>query len=275
MNHPLGLGRRTLAGFVAITLMPAAARAAAPACGGSGSGLGILRILADDHARAGGASIDLLPSLGSAGGLAALRAGRLDLAIATQPPPATMLAAGYRMRPLARTPVVVATHAEAGVPALAAEAAGRLLAGSDRAWPGGAAVRPILRERTEREWVALREGLPRIAQVLGATGPGAGLVALSAQENLSAIAGIAGAIGVTTLGQVATDAAAVAVPSIDGVAPSPDALAAGAWRPALSLHLVWRDPAPAPIAAFLAHLDGPSAAGLLARHAYIPVEPTA
>lgn len=252
--------------------MPALARAATPSGGGTGSGLGVLSLLADDHARAGGARFDVLPSLGSAGGLAALSAGRLDLAVTTHPPPAGMLAAGYRTRPLARTPVAIAVHPSVSVAALTVDAAGRLLAGTDRAWPGGTAVRLILRERTEREWVALREGLPRIAPLLGAARAVGGLLALSAQENLSVIAAIAGAIGVTTLGQVATDNAAVVIPSLDGVTPSPDALAAGAWRPVLSLHLTWRDPAPAPIAAFLSHLDGPSATGLLLRNAYLPLE---
>jgi phosphate transport system substrate-binding protein len=270
--HCRGLRRRNLAGLAAAALLPAAAKASAPVCGGTGSGLGLLRMLADDHARAGGASIDLLPSLGSAGALAALRAGRLDLAVTTQPPPAAMLAAGFRTHPLARTPVVIATHPGAGAPALAAEAAGRLLAGAERIWPSGEAVRPIRRERNEREWAALRDGLPRVANLLGAAGPATGLVALSAQENLFAIATITGAIGVTTLGQVATDGLAVVIPSIDGVAPGPEALAAGTWRAGLALHLVWRDPAPAPIAAFLAHLDGPATAGLLSRYTYVPLE---
>ncbi len=266
------LDRRTLTRLGAAALIPSAARAAAPTCGGTGSGLGILRLLADDHAHAGGASVDMVPSLGSPGGLAALRAGRLDLAIAAGPPPAVMLAAGYRSRPLARTPVVIATHPAAGVSTLTSEAAGRLLSGADRAWPGGGAVRPIRRERVESEWAVLRGALPRIAPLLGGAGPAGSLVVLSAQENLAAIAMITGAVGVTTVGQVGTEAAAVQVPAIDGLAPSAPALAAGAWRPALSLHLVWRDPAPAPLAAFLAHLDGPSAAALLARYAYISLE---
>lgn len=228
--------RTTLAGLTA-AFVPSQARSAAPIIGGSGSGLGLLRLLAVQHAREGGSDATVLPSLGSRGGLHARAAGRLDLAVVTSTVWPDLRALGFVSRKLAATAVAVVAHPAVPVRAVTAPEAGRMLAGHVATWPDRAPLRPILRERGESEWVALR-----------------------------------GAIGVSTLGQIAAEEASVAILAVDGVRPEIGALSGGSWRAAIELRLARRAPAEGGVADFLAHLDAPQAAALLTSNGYLPRE---
>lgn len=259
--------RIALAGLTA-ALLPAHARAGSLTIGGTGSGLGILRLLAEQHARPGGGAPTILPSLGSRGGLLALAAGRIDLAIVTHPVGQDLRALGFVSRRLATTAVALVAHPGVALRAIAGAEAGRMLGGRIAAWPDRTPLRPILRERNESEWVALRNAMPGIAADLEAPRRPGSYIALNAQDNLTAIQALDGAIGVATLGQIAAEDATVAILSVDGVRPAPETAAAGAWRATIDLHLAWRAPAEGPVADFLATLEAPHVAGLLARNAY-------
>lgn len=263
--------RLALAGLTA-AIGSRPARATLPTIGGTGSGLGILRLLAEQHARQGGGVATVLPSLGSRGGLLALEAGRLDLAVVTAPVPPEMRARGFVSRKLATTPVALVAHPGVASQAVTSAEAGRMLGGRVVAWPDGTPLRPILRERSETEWVALRAALPGGAEHLDAARRPGSYVALNAQDNLAAVRTLEGAIGVATLGQIVAEEATVSILEVDGVRPTIETLAAGAWRAAIDLHLAWRSPAEGFVAAFLARLDASHAAALLIRNAYLPRE---
>ncbi len=264
--------RRTALAGLAAALLPARAQAGLPTIGGSGSGLRILRLLAKQQASHGGSGANILPSLGSRGGLLALAAGRLDLAILTGPVAGDLRALGFVSRKLATTAVALVAHPGVSSLAVTAAEAGRMLAGRAATWPDRTPLRPVLRERSESEWLALRQALPGMAADLDAPRRPGAYVTLNAQDNLAAIQTLEGAIGVATLGQIAAEEATVAILAVDGVRPAPEALARGTWRAAIELHLAWRAPAEGPLADLLAHLDSPEAAALLARNAYLPRE---
>ena len=88
--------------------------------GGTGSGVGGMRLVAEALARQPGApAVEVLPAFGSAGGIAALIEGRLDIAVTNRLPNAAESArAGFKVQEYARTPFVMAVHRNLGLQAL-------------------------------------------------------------------------------------------------------------------------------------------------------------
>src|SRR5207247_1792448 len=81
-RHALWLGCLTLLVLLYGLLMPSAAGAEKLTLGGTGSGLGTMQLLAEGFRQADPQfSLVVVPNLGSGGGLKALAAGALDLAV--------------------------------------------------------------------------------------------------------------------------------------------------------------------------------------------------
>lgn len=258
-----GFPRRAL--FAAAGLgWTSTARAAEPVLiGGTGTATGLLRHLAGAQAARAGGAFRIVPSLGSAGGLRALAAGRLDIALTLREPGPENAAQRHRI--LGRTPMVVATHRATPTTNLTAAQAGRLLAAEDRAWPDGAPARLVLRPQAEREWWALRDGPPELTRA--AEGPArrmGALVANTAQDNAQALGTIEGSVGLISLGQILSEDLDLRVVGLDGVAPSLARLRDGTWPYGVVIHIVVQA-APRPeVEAFLGFLASGEAAAICA-----------
>ncbi|BDG73900.1 substrate-binding domain-containing protein [Roseomonas fluvialis] len=237
--------------------------------GGTGTATGLMRHLAAAHAARTGDALRIVPSLGSTGGLRALAAGRLDIAVTLREPGPEH--AALRARMFGRTPIVLATHRATPPVMLTAAQAGRLLAGEDRAWPDGAPVRLVLRPPAEREWWVLRDGPPELARAAdgGARRSGA-LVANTAQDNAHALGAIEGSLGMISLGQIFSEGLDLRVVGLDGLVPSLGSLRAGTWPYGVVVHIV-AQAAPRPDArAFLGFLASRDAAAIAEGFGYDP-----
>lgn len=229
--------------------------------GGTGSATGLLRHLAGAQAARTGGAFRIVPSLGSAGGLRALAAGRLDIALTLRDSGPEN--AALRPRVLGRTPVVLATHRATPSANLTVAQAGRLLAAEDRTWPDGAPARVVQRPPAEREWWALREGPPELARALDGSARRIGaLVANTAQDNAQALGAIEGSFGLIQLGQILAEGLDLRVVSLDGVAPSLAGLRDGTWPYGVVIYLIVHA-APRPeVEAFLRFLGSAEAAAI-------------
>ena len=126
--------------------------------GGTGFGLGVMKKLAQafDNAHPGD-TIQVLPSLGSSGGIKALTQGVLDLAISGRPLKETETGRGIDAHVLSKTPFIFIVYQ--GVPknGIFLRELAQILRGDSRTWPDGSRIRPVLRPESDSITRVLRQ----------------------------------------------------------------------------------------------------------------------
>lgn len=241
---PRLLTRRHL--LAAAALLPGLSQGQAPASrpggelliGGTGAGLGPLQLVIDDL---GLRQLRLVPSLGTGGGLKAVAAGAIDLALSARRLTDDERARGLVEQELFRTPVVWAVHD--GVPLRNAtlDDLAALYAARTTHWTNGTPVRLVLRPESDSDTALVKSASPAIAEAASAAQARPGVhVATTDFDTVEALERIQGALGATTLGLVRAQRRRVHVLSLGGIAPSLDMLAANRWPMAKRVHLVSR-----------------------------------
>ncbi|MBR0645979.1 substrate-binding domain-containing protein [Plastoroseomonas hellenica] len=241
--------------------------------GGTGSALGALRLLAAAFSAAGAdAEINVLPSLGTSGGLRALQAGVIDLAVAARPLTESERAAGLRDREYARTPLVFATGPALGLHDLSSADIARIYAGEMTEWPDRTPVRLIRRPPTEADWEALRKLSPAMVHAVDLTIRRPGLVtAASDQDNADAIESVRGSFGLLTLGQMLSERRQLTPFALNGVRPEQALAALERWPLVRRLHVVTSARTPSDARAFAAFVIGPAGGAVLTGCGHVPI----
>lgn len=272
--------RRLLLAQVAALAAPAVRAAPGPASpsgptlrvAGTGAALAMLRLLAAAfHERGGEASLDILPSLGSSGGLRALQGRVIQIAVSSRPLTAAEAAAGLRPTAFARTAMTFATREGSRIEGVSRAAAAGFLSGEQPNWPDGEPVRLIRRPPSEADWIALARLGPEMERAVQVAlrRPGL-LVAGSDGENAELIEGVPGSFGLISQGQARAEGRRVRLLALDGEMPSLARVEAGSWPIVRSLELVTPDD-PGPVAAaFLLFTQGEEAAALMREHDFLP-----
>lgn len=138
------------------------------AVGGTNFGLAAVGFLADAYeVLHPGVRINIVPGLGSSGGIEALRLDRLDLTIATRRLKADELAAGLEARVVYNDAMVLVAHRHVGVDGVTEAQLAALYAGTIRDWSqlGGdhAQVAVFSRERGDQQLEAFVAAFPLLA----------------------------------------------------------------------------------------------------------------
>ena len=106
--------------------------------GGTGMALVAMRQIGDAFTAAQPqTAVKILPSLGTGGGLAAVAAGAIDVAVAARGLNEAERAKGLQCFPYAKTPLAFVTHQDVGVRGVTVPEVVAILAGRRRAWPKG------------------------------------------------------------------------------------------------------------------------------------------
>jgi phosphate transport system substrate-binding protein len=259
-----------LAGIAA--LLPAPARAAETVrVGGTGFVIALMRLLGDRVAQARpDIETDVLSSLGSWGGLAALLEGAVELAVTAQPLSAAERAKGLREAACATTPLTFATsRSESSNVALRDLPA--LFADPNPRWPDGTPLKVVLRSRTGAEVPYLSTQLPGMGDALAAAFKRPGIaIGATDQENADLAQRIVGSVAIITLLQIRTEQLALQPLSLDGVAPTTEAITAATWPLPIRFCLVVPT-APMPGARHLVtYFTSPDGQALLVRSGALP-----
>ena len=260
--------------LAAIALLLLACNAAADTLriGGTGSALGTMRLLAEEFRKTHPqVEIEVLPSLGSPGGIRAVLAGAIEVGVAARALKPEEEAAGARQVPAGLTPFVFAVGASSKVAALSSAELVEIYAGRRLHWSDGSPVRLVLRTPSGAEIDLLYAISPQMkeAHMLAEKRPGL-LTTATDQENADALEEIPGALGVITLAQVLSEKRALRVLQIDGVAPSPVTLRQGSYRPFVPLYLVTGPQATPAARQFVAFVRSAAGAAVLTRTGYLP-----
>jgi phosphate transport system substrate-binding protein len=254
-----------------IGILLSAALLAAPAAaddglriGGTGMALGVMARAAGQLSRAApDFSARILPSFGTSGGVKALLAGSIDIALAARGANESETARGVSDALCLKTAFIFATPHHAAFDLRLSQLPGLYAAASPR-WPDGSPVRIILRPRSGSEVPYLIARIPAMAAAFDAAFARTERpVALTDQENAALAAQMPGAFAMMTLVQLRAENLPLAALPLDGVEASVASLADGSYPLPLRFCLLTAGPARPVAARFLAHLRTPQAAALL------------
>jgi len=242
--------------------------------GGAGAGLGTLRILGGEFEKAHpGAKVEIVPNLGSSGGIKALLAGAVDLAICARPLLPAEIQAGARPHPYGRTPFVFIANRDVAETDITTAGLARILEGKLSAWADGRRIRMVLRPVTDVDTAILLALSPEVGPAMKAAHDRPGMfIATTDQESLASVGRIPGALGTASLAQLATEPHGVKVLSHNGVAPGLQALAEGRYPLEKRMALVSGPRTPALAQAFLLFIRTARGRALLSSTGHLPEE---
>ncbi|MBD1545858.1 substrate-binding domain-containing protein [Roseibium aggregatum] len=267
-----------IAATAVIALAPQAGAAGSPArlvIGGTGTALGGMQLLAkafsEDHPEI---KTVVLPSLGSGGGIKALDAGKIDLALSARPLKDKESAKGLSATLYARTPIVFATHKKTPSGNVTLSELPGIYSGATSKWQDGTPLRLILRPEQESDTQLLR-GLSRELDAAIATAFTRNelLVAVTDQDNASALETIPGSLGLTTLAQILSESRNLKPLTFDGQVASVDGLHSGDYPYCKTLYLVvGKDPSEA-LEAFVTYVFSKTGRDILTATGHDVAEP--
>lgn len=272
--------QRVLGGvFLCLLFMAGAAFTAEAASlvrvGGTGSALGGMQLLAQafekDHA---GVKVEVLPSLGSAGGVRALANGAIDIALSGRPLKPQEQGDDLVVTEYVRSPLLFVAGSRVEKSEVSFDEIVAILGGQMQIWPNGQRIRPILRPEGDSDTEILCSASRRLSRAIAASLEGGGMaLALTDQENADLLEKIPGSFGFLTLTQLLAEGRTLKVLSLSGVEPSLEALAAGTYPFYKSMFLVTcPDKLSEPARLFAAFVSSPQGRRILAASGNLVVE---
>ena len=267
------LGRLSLL-LCAIALQAPPQAAETLMIGGTGSANSVAQKLAEAYRQTRPARVlQVLPSLGTSGGLRALADGQIDIALSSRALK-PQEREGMRLEPFARTPLALVAHDDVTVSGLSTEALIAFFRGTETRWPDGTRARPVLRPYLDAEAQVLAAWSEPLADALAdAVYRTDLLVTMTTQENLETIEQIPGAFGYAPLSEVLAGDRPLRVLAFEGVEPSPAQLAAGDYPLALTLAMVTSPAASEDARAFIEFVRSAAGARVLEAAGCLPVVP--
>lgn len=199
--------------------------------GGTGGALGTMRLLAQafeaNHPADG---VRVLPSLGSSGGIKALLAGAIQVAVSARPLKDAETAKGAVQQAYGRTPFVFATHADTPAVDISMRELVDIYAGNRQRWSDGSRIRLVLRPLGDSDSKIVRSISPamRDAKRLAERRKGM-LFAVTDQDAADNLEKIPGSLGTTTLAQILAERRAIKALRLEGVEARAQSLADGSY----------------------------------------------
>ncbi len=275
-DAPLSGRRRLFASLLLLVVampLPKQVLAEALRIGGTGSLVPVFESLAEAYrGLQHRVAITVLPTLGSTGGINALRAGAVDLALSARPLSGDESNAGLRAHQLARTAMVFVTSRRLANPTLDQSQIVGLFSGTVRHWPDGSPVRLILRPPGDSDTAILVERYPLLGPGLEASRRHRGIpVAGTDQETVDLAASRDGTFTTSTLIMVRDRAPSLTVFRVDGIQPDLDTIADGSYPLLRDYWVVTGEEPGSAISGFLDFLRSDDASRILRDHGALPL----
>jgi phosphate transport system substrate-binding protein len=213
--------------------------------GGTGSALAAMRVLGTELTRQDpGTNVEVLPSLGTPGGIEALAEGAIDIALAARALKPEEAAKGVREAACMTTALVfAANHQDPGHQGLRhkdhdhQESEGlrpadlpALFRDPSPTWADGTALKIILRPRSGSEYPYLIKVVPEMGAALDEAHQRRGIpVGATDQENVDIAQRTKGSLAIASLLQLRAEELPLRPLPLDGVEPSAETLADGSY----------------------------------------------
>ncbi|KAF0219759.1 MAG: phosphate transport system substrate-binding [Geobacteraceae bacterium] len=265
-----------LIGLTVLTLFSGAARGEdLIKIGGVGSALGAMKLIAAAFEKSHpGIKVQVLPSLGSSGGIKAVLQGALDIGLSGRLLKDDEKGEGAVAIEFARTPFIFITTKDIQKAGLTTQELEKIYGGQIQKWPDGTRIRLVLRPEGDSDTNILKGLSPGMSQAVKSALARKGMAfAVTDQENVKKMEKMPGAFGLSTLTQIITENAPFKILSFNGVKPNVKALADGSYPLFKPLFLV-TVPAKTPPTArqFIAFVQSPAGRKILANSGNLSVE---
>lgn len=187
--------------------------------GGTGSALGTMKLLATAYEKShSGIQIKILPSLGSTGGVKALLAGGLDLALSSRPLTASEQQQGAMGMEYARSPFIFITNTNVRKKDISSQELEKIYADPAASWPDGSRIRLVLRPVKDVSTEFIRSISPALDQAVKSAMARPGMImAITDQESTDTISRTPGSLGGSTLCEILSENRVVNILSYNGV----------------------------------------------------------
>lgn len=243
--------------------------------GGTGADLGTMRLMAQAmQKRSPDTTVDIQPSIGSVGGINAVMAGALDIAISSRPLSDGERAQGAKEWAYAKTPFVFATHQQSHQTHLTSAEIIGIYDGTITKWHDGTTVRLILRPENETDTALLKKFIPNIEVAMEKAylrrGPP---IATTDQIAADSIQKIPGAVGPSTLALILGENRPLKALAINGVAPTVENIANGTYPMTKSLYLISGSNSKAEARRFIDFMRSKRGAAILRRTGHLVLTP--
>jgi len=216
----------------------------------------------------------IFPStLGTTGGIKAVLAGGIDLAMSTRPLTPEEMQQGAVAYHYARTPLVFATpdQQEAAAARFTLADMAAIYAGKITTWPDGKPLRLVVRPAIDYDGVLLKRMSPDMAKAVSQAETRRGMrIAVTDTDNANLLPDLKGGLGSIGLAQIVADKLPLYPLTLGGVAPSLDNLKNGAYPYSKSFSLVTGPNPRAEILKFLQFVDSPQAQEILRQTGHLP-----
>lgn len=244
-----------------------AASAAAPLrIAGTGGALGAMKQLAAGFQKKyPGSSVQIIPHLGTRGGISGVLKGAIDIGLAGRQLNPQELAQGLQGTEYARSPFVFVTGSKQQLD-LSHELIARIYRGEVMQWRDGTPIRPVLRPEGDVDILMLKAITPAITDAVSRAGSREGMtIALDDQQNCDLLEKIPGSFGTSTLTQIVAEKRALAMLPLNGVTPTIKTMIAGRY-PHFKTFVMVTGPKSSPLARqFIAFVKSPEGGKILAR----------
>ncbi|MBZ8131707.1 substrate-binding domain-containing protein [Afifella sp. IM 167] len=242
--------------------------------GGTGTALGGVQIVAEAFRREHpGIALTVLPSLGSGGGINALIAGKIDIALSARPLKESEASEPIRAQEYARTPIVFAVGSENPVDDITLQDAIAIYSGARATWPDAEPIRLILRPETEADIALLKSMSPEMKDAVETALSRSELhVAANDQDNADVLERVYGSLGVTTLGQIKAERRKLKPLAFNGVHGTVETIRSGEYPYAKRLYIVTRKDISGAAADFVTFIGSPEGQDLLRSSGHLPAD---
>jgi phosphate transport system substrate-binding protein len=242
--------------------------------GGTGSALGTMKQLVDLYEKSHpGIRLQILPSLGTTGGIKSVLDGGIDLALASRPLTEMERHQGALEMEYARSPFVFVTNAKVNKKDLSIRELEGIYGNPAASWPDGSRIRLILRPDKDIDSKLIRGLSPGMEQAVKAAQARHGMiVAITDQESSDAVARTPGALGGATLCEIISENRSVNILSLNGIKPSVNAIADRSYPLVKTLYLVTTPKTPAAARQFAEFVRSPAARKILTKNGNLVVE---
>jgi phosphate transport system substrate-binding protein len=205
--------------------------------------------------------------LGSSGGIKALLAGVLDVAISSRPLKPEELSKGAQLQQYGMTPLVIITGNKVRAKNLSTQELEDIYSGKTTTWQDGENIRVILRPQEDIDSKILGAHSPGMAAAMNSARFRSGMiVAVTDPEAYAAVIKTPGGVGATGMTSIIVEKLPVASVSLNGVAASPQALASGAYPLAKEISIVTTLKTPPSAQKLISFMNSPQGRAIAAKN---------
>ena len=241
---------------------------------GTGAAIGGMKLLGKAFGKKHpGVKLNVFPSIGSAGGIKALNAGKLDIAVSARRLRDEEKVPGIVEKPYAKSPFIFAASSFNPTDGLSVSEIQDIYAGRKTTWPDGKRIFLVLRPAADAFTGFLEKLSPGMKDAVESSKRRPGMfTGITDQDAADQIERIPGSFGVTSYSLVASEKRDIKPLAVDGISPVGKYGANEKYPYSMTLYLVYvKDRTTAAIENFLEYIDSKEGKEILRRNGHIPI----